>query len=134
MALEFARAKAGTTVGMRCRCFFRAIGTAAVLSAALSGNGWAQDAVPAERPKVVRPPKVLKQVDPVFAGEQGTVVLSVVIDAKGVPGDVRVLRSLGFVSDERAIEAVKRWRFKPGNIDGHPVSVAINVVVNFHRP
>ena len=48
------------------------------------------------------------------------------------PRNIRVLSSLGMGLDEKAIEAVKNWRFEPAMKDGHPVSVQIAVEVDFH--
>jgi TonB family protein len=62
---------------------------------------------------------------------QGNVVLWVVIGADGTPRDVRVQRSLGMGLDEKAIAAVKSWRFQPAMKDGHPVAVQVNIEVNF---
>jgi TonB family protein len=42
-----------------------------------------------------------------------------------------VQRSLGLGLDEKAIEAVKQWRFKPGQKDGKPVTVAVTIEMNF---
>ena len=65
---------------------------------------------------------------------QGAVVLQVVIDESGVPQDIHVVRSLGLGLDEKAIEAVQQWRFKPGLKDGKPVPVSANIEVNFRLP
>jgi TonB family protein len=54
-----------------------------------------------------------------------------VVDANGLPQDIKVQRSLGMGLDEEAIKAVKRWRFQPAMKDGKPVPVMINVQVNF---
>lgn len=62
---------------------------------------------------------------------QGAVMLSIVIDADGKTRDVRVIRTLGLGLDEKAIEAVLKWRFKPSLKDGHAVAVSANVEVNF---
>ncbi|MGO9239510.1 MAG: energy transducer TonB [Bryobacteraceae bacterium] len=62
---------------------------------------------------------------------QGTVMLSVVVGVDGKARDVRVVRSLGMGLDEKAIEAVQKWRWKPGFKDGKPVPVRANVEVNF---
>jgi TonB family protein len=59
------------------------------------------------------------------------VLLQVVIDPSGVPQNIQVARSLGLGLDENAIEAVQKWRFKPGVKDGQPVPVAANIEVNF---
>jgi TonB family protein len=62
---------------------------------------------------------------------QGSVLLSIVIDENGKTRDVRVLRPLGLGLDEKAIEAVLKWRFRPSQKDGRPVAVTANVEVNF---
>ena len=50
----------------------------------------------------------------------------------GRPSNIRVLSSLGMGLDEKAIEAVKNWKFEPAMKDGHPVRVEIAVEVDFH--
>ncbi|HVT92727.1 MAG TPA: TonB family protein [Bryobacteraceae bacterium] len=62
---------------------------------------------------------------------QGTVVLAIIVDEKGLPRDVRVVRPLGLGLDQKAIEAVQRWRFRPGMKDGKPVPVQATIEVNF---
>ena len=62
---------------------------------------------------------------------QGEVWLSVVVDEKGVPQDIKVTRKLGLGLDEKAIEAVRKWRFKPGMKDGKPVAVQATIAVSF---
>jgi TonB family protein len=62
---------------------------------------------------------------------QGTVLLAIVVDVDGRARDIRVIRPLGMGLDEKAIEAVSRWRFKPGYKDGRPVPVQAAVEVNF---
>jgi TonB family protein len=59
------------------------------------------------------------------------VVLGLIVDSSGHPRDVRVSRSLGMGLDEKAIEAVKQWKFEPAKKDGTPVAVQINVEVSF---
>jgi TonB family protein len=65
---------------------------------------------------------------------QGAVMLQLVIDANGVPLDIKIVRSLGLGLDQKAIEAVQKWRFKPGLKDGNPVPVSANIEVNFRLP
>jgi len=85
----------------------------------------------------VTAPSVLSKVEPEYSEEarkakwQGTVVLSVVVDELGRPRNVRVFRSLGLGLDQKAIEAVSQWRFKPGLKDGKPVPVMATIEVNF---
>src|SRR5262249_32619151 len=62
---------------------------------------------------------------------QGTVYLYVEVDPSGRAQNIRVTRSLGLGLDEKAIEAVRKWKFKPGYKDGRPVTVAATIEVNF---
>jgi TonB family protein len=62
---------------------------------------------------------------------QGVCMISIVVDAQGYPRNPRVLRSLGMGLDEKALEAVQRYRFKPAMKDGKPVASMISVEVNF---
>ena len=85
----------------------------------------------------VSAPAVLSKVEPEYSEEarkakwQGTVVLSLVVDDQGRPQNLKVLRSLGLGLDQKAIEAVEKWRFKPGMKDGKPVPVMATIEVNF---
>jgi periplasmic protein TonB len=62
---------------------------------------------------------------------QGTVTLYVEVAPNGKAQNIKVLHSLGLGLDEKAIEAVKQWVFKPGLKDGKPVTVAASIEVNF---
>lgn len=62
---------------------------------------------------------------------QGTVLLAIVILPDGTTSNIRVIRPLGLGLDEKAIEAVSKWRFRPSMKDGKPVAVTANVEVNF---
>jgi periplasmic protein TonB len=63
---------------------------------------------------------------------QGTVVLWIVVDAQGgVAADVRVVKPLGLGLDEKAVEAVRTWKFKPAQKNGTPVPVRVMVEVSF---
>ncbi len=59
-------------------------------------------------------------------------MLWMVVGADGRPNSIRVHRALGMGLDEKAIEAVQQWRFKPALKDGKPVAVTIGVQVDFH--
>ncbi len=61
----------------------------------------------------------------------GTVLLSLVIDEHGNTRDIHVVRPLGLGLDEKAIEAVAKWRFRPAMKGGRPVAVQAQVEVNF---
>ena len=62
---------------------------------------------------------------------QGVVMIAVIVDAHGFPRNPRVKRSLGMGLDEKALEAVQKYRFKPAMKDGKPVAAMITVEVNF---
>ena len=85
----------------------------------------------------VSAPRLIYGPDPEFSEEarkakyQGTVVLWVVVGQDGRPHDLRIQRSLGMGLDEKALEAIRQWRFEPGRKGGVPVVVLINVEVNF---
>ncbi len=85
----------------------------------------------------VSAPSLLSKVEPEYSEEarkakfQGTVVLSVVVDANGNPKELKVVRPLGLGLDQKAIEAVEKWHFRPGLKDGKPVAVAATIEVNF---
>ncbi|HWB86287.1 MAG TPA: energy transducer TonB [Bryobacteraceae bacterium] len=85
----------------------------------------------------VSPPQLVYKVEPEYSEEarkakyQGTVVLYVEVDPAGHAINMRVLRSLGLGLDEKAMEAVKKWKFKPGYLNGKPVTVAATIEVNF---
>ena len=63
---------------------------------------------------------------------QGTLVLWRVVGPDGMTHDIRVQQSLGMGLDEKAIEAIRQWKFDPGRKDGIPVAVQVDVEVNFH--
>jgi TonB family protein len=67
----------------------------------------------------------------VTAKVEGKVILYVVVDADGAPRRIRILKSLEPGLDKNAVEAVRKWRFRPGAKDGRPVAVAATVEVNF---
>jgi TonB family protein len=85
----------------------------------------------------VTPPSVLAKVDPQYTEEArfakyaGTVVLTVEIFPDGTAQNIRVVKALGLGLDEKAVEAINKWRFKPGTKDGEPVTVMANIEVNF---
>jgi TonB family protein len=62
---------------------------------------------------------------------QGTATLSVDVDPSGAATNIKVIRNLGLGLDEKAIEAVRQWKFEPGVKDGKPVTVPVQVEVIF---
>jgi TonB family protein len=85
----------------------------------------------------VSAPVLIYSVAPEFAKEArnakiaGNVLVNLVVDQNGIPTNVRVIRGIGHGLDEKAVEAVSKYRFKPSMEHGQPVSVEINVQVNF---
>lgn len=85
----------------------------------------------------VSAPVIVKRVEPDYpqdsrrAGVQGTVVLECVVDTKGVPKMVRVTRPLDAALNLAAMKALSQWQFKPGEKDGKPVRVRVNVEFTF---
>jgi periplasmic protein TonB len=86
----------------------------------------------------VSQPSIIKKVEPEYSEEarkakwQGTVKLTVVVDETGHARDIKVEKSLGLGLDQKAIEAVEKWLFKPGMKDGKPVAVYATIEVTFH--
>jgi periplasmic protein TonB len=85
----------------------------------------------------VAAPQLIFSVDPEFSDEarrakyQGVCVVSLIVDAQGNPQRVAVVRHLGMGLDEKAVEAVKQYKFKPATLQGKPVPVEVNIEVNF---
>ncbi len=80
----------------------------------------------------------LNQVEAEFSDEarrakyQGVCLISLIVDANGNPQNPRVIRALGMGLDEKALEAVRKYKFKPAmKADGTRVPVMITVEVNF---
>jgi len=85
----------------------------------------------------VRPPAVLYSVEPEFSEEarkakfSGNVQVYLWVDEHGNPSHVRVARGVGMGLDEKAVEAVRQYKFKPAMQNGKPVKVDLYVDVNF---
>lgn len=83
-------------------------------------------------------PMVLHKVDPEYSEEarkakyQGTVVVDAEVDATGRVRSANVRRSLGLGLDEKVIEAVRQWKFRPAMQDGQAVASTAEVVAHFH--
>ncbi len=85
----------------------------------------------------VRPPTVLYQADAEYSEEarkarfDGNVLVDLIVDERGLPTHVHVARGVGMGLDEKAIEAVRQYRFKPATKDGKPVKVELDIEVNY---
>jgi TonB family protein len=86
----------------------------------------------------VSPPHQIFAPEPQFseparkAKYQGTVVLGLVVNEDGLPTNVHITAPLGYGLDEKAVQAVQTWKFKPAQKDGQPVRVEIAVEIDFH--
>ncbi|MGA3031868.1 MAG: energy transducer TonB [Terracidiphilus sp.] len=83
-------------------------------------------------------PVVIHSVEAEFSDEarrakyQGVCLISLVVDAQGNPQDIHVARALGMGLDEKAIEAIRQYKFKPAMKDGKTaVPVPITIEVDF---
>ena len=62
---------------------------------------------------------------------QGVVIVEAIIDKKGDVTNVKILKGLPMGLDLAAVDAIKRWKFKPATLNGKPVAVIYNLTVNF---
>ena len=82
-------------------------------------------------------PKVIYKAEPQYTEEakaakvMGTVALKLMVDEQGNAQDIQVTKSLDQGLDQKAIEAVRQWRFTPGTVDGKAAAVSVNIEVNF---
>jgi len=85
----------------------------------------------------VSAPILVVSPDPEFSDEarrnkyQGICIIAVIVDARGYPRNHRVIQRLGMGLDEKALESVQRYRFKPAMKEGRPVAAMVNVEVDF---
>jgi len=85
----------------------------------------------------VSAPVVVHSVEPEFtegarkSNLQGTVAIQLIVDAQGNPQDVRVVHHLGMGLDQKAVDAVQQYRFRPAMYQGHPVAVQMVIDVDF---
>jgi periplasmic protein TonB len=101
------------------------------------GSGAGGDASEYSAGRGITAPSILSKVEPEYSEEarkakySGAVMLAIVVNTDGRADDIRVIKSLGMGLDEKAIEAVQRWRFRPGTKDGVPARVRAQIEVNF---
>lgn len=65
-------------------------------------------------------------------GKEGVSVLSIIVEPDGSTSHIRVVKPVGHGLDEKAVDAVKTWKFKPATLNGKPVAVQIAVEIKFH--
>lgn len=79
-------------------------------------------------------PKAVSSPEPGLpwrASRDSSVVIELIVDAKGSPRDLRVTRSGGKAFDESALHTVRTWHFNPATCDGRPIATTIHVQVDF---
>lgn len=87
--------------------------------------------------KGITAPRVVYSPEPEYSNEArrqkvgGVVTLGVVVTSAGKVTDIRVLNGRGYGLDEKAVEAVRHWKFQPASKDGKPVSVEIALEIMF---
>jgi periplasmic protein TonB len=105
-----------------------------------SDAGQGQETVYKAGTKGVAAPSVVYQVDPEYsaealrAGVNAMVALRIVVNSAGKPTGIRVIKDAGYGLEEKAVEAIRQWKFKPGTKDGKPVAVEIAIQIEFHAP
>jgi TonB family protein len=86
----------------------------------------------------ITPPKVIHQVSPKpDSGAQGfrisgIVLIGLVVSSRGLPVNVRVVRSVDKDIDQSAVDAVRQWRFEPARKGDKPVAVRLTIEIRFH--
>ena len=85
----------------------------------------------------IEAPRLLHEVKAQYTDEArrrgitGDVLLEVVVRSDGSIGTTRVLQGLGYGLEQRAIDAVRQWRFAPATRKGAPVDVLVEIAVEF---
>ena len=85
----------------------------------------------------IEPPRLLREVKAEYTddarrrGITGDVLLEIVVRRDGAVGEIRLLQGLGAGLDQRAVAAVRQWRFAPARRQGAPVDVLVEVAVEF---
>lgn len=88
----------------------------------------------------VTSPMLIYKVDPQYSPEarsakfSGVVLVNLIVDAQGNPQNVHIVRGVGMGLDEKALEAIKHYKFRPAYEAGKPVPTELNVEVNFQVP
>lgn len=84
-----------------------------------------------DAPRLLREVKADYTEDARRRGLSGEVVMEIVVRRDGSVGDVKILQPLGGGLDERAVQAVRQWRFAPAQKQGVPVDVLVEVAMEF---
>jgi len=101
------------------------------------GSGGGTDGGPYRPGAGIEPPRLVREVKADYTDEgrrrgiTGEVLLEIIVQSDGSVGDVTVLRGLGAGLDQRAVAAVRQWRFTPARRRGTAVDVIVQVAVDF---
>jgi TonB family protein len=96
----------------------------AVFAAAAALCAAPDDRADPHKPPQSIPPSVVSKIQPEYSEEgvrqkiEGMVLLFLVVDEHGNPGNIEIISPLGYGLDEKAVEAVQQWKFKPGMKNG----------------
>jgi TonB family protein len=88
--------------------------------------------------KSVSAPVAIYAPDPDYSDKarkgkyQGTTVFTVVVDRTGQVSRIKMVRPLGMGLDEKGVEKIGEWKFKPAQRNGEPVAVEVNIEVTFN--
>ena len=102
-----------------------------------AGSGGGTGGGPYRPGSGITPPAIQREVKPDYTDEArrrglaGDVVLQIIVRSDGSVGDIKVLQGLGAGLDQRAVDAVRQWRFSPARRFGTPVDVIVEVAVEF---
>jgi protein TonB len=102
-----------------------------------AGSGGGTGGGPYRPGSGITAPAIVREVKPDYTEEgrrraiQGDVVVEIVVRSDGSVGNVKLLQGLGAGLDERAVEAVRQWRFSPARRYGTPVDVIVEVAMEF---
>lgn len=103
----------------------------------LEGTAQRPDRLPAQDLTGVTQPRLIRSQEAEYSDKarrakiQGSVLISLLVTAEGLPADIQVEKPLGYGLDEKAMQAVSAYRFQPAMRDGKPVPVRIKVEVSF---
>jgi protein TonB len=97
-----------------------------------TGGGIKQVGGGVSAPQLVYKPEAEYSEEARKAKAMGNVLVNLVVDEKGNVTRARVVQGLGMGLDEKAIEAVRQYRFRPAMENGKPVKVEVNVEIDFH--
>jgi TonB family protein len=101
------------------------------------GSGGGSGGGPYRPGSGIEPPRLLREVKADYSEEarqrgiRGDVVLEIVVRRDGSVGDVKVLQGLPGGLNDRAVQAVRQWRFSPAHRQGAAVDVIVEVAVEF---